>query len=281
MEIALSKVEFQPISIKNKDDIIKYLEENLVKYNKVLTEDTVLEGKSDLATLRKLLKDIEDSRKNVKKQCLAPYEKIEEDFKEITDKINSTILNLDTQVKSFENKEKEEKLQEIVEYFDNKIGEFNKLIDFDKIFQEQWLNKTFTIKKVQMEIDHIIAKTKMDMNSLENSFSNDEAILKQAKMYYYENIKEPTVLSLTMQRISKIKEFSKNEQESKEKQQRDLEIERNQENIEQNTEKSEQTNKKVGRVFKVVCTYEKLVELNDFMVAKGGYETNVIERFEV
>lgn len=55
----------------------------------VYTEDTVSDAKNDRAALRKLLNEIEDRRKLVKKKCMEPYEVFEniseEKYKKLSD----------------------------------------------------------------------------------------------------------------------------------------------------------------------------------------------------
>ena len=62
----------------------------------VYTEDTVSDAKNDRAALRKLLNEIEDRRKLVKKKCMEPYEVFESDLKDVTALIKEQISIIDT-----------------------------------------------------------------------------------------------------------------------------------------------------------------------------------------
>ena len=64
----------------------------------VYTEDTVSDAKNDRAALRKLLNEIEDRRKLVKKKCMEPYEVFESDLKDVTVRIKEQISIIDGQV---------------------------------------------------------------------------------------------------------------------------------------------------------------------------------------
>ena len=75
----------------------------------VYTEDTVSDAKNDRAALRKLLNEIEDRRKLVKKKCMEPYEVFENDLKDVTVLIKEQISIIDGKVKEYENGVKEEK----------------------------------------------------------------------------------------------------------------------------------------------------------------------------
>ena len=273
MEIALSNdIKPQSLKIKNKDEIMSNLKNVMTKYERVLTKETLKEGMADRAELNKNRKELEDYRKNLKKEIMKPYQEFEDDYKEIIALIDDGIFNLDNQIKSFEEKDKQEKLEEIIKYFDEKNVDYKGLIDFDNIFQNEWLNKTYTLKKVQQDIDHIIARTNQDIEMFEETFKNEKDILIQAKQIYFENINEPTVATLTMQKINEIKEFNKKIADTEQN------ITKTEEKITDSVQ-NVANEEKVGRVFKVVCTYEKLKELNDFLVNQGGYETEVLERF--
>ena len=274
MEIALSNdLKPQSLRIKNKKEIIEKLEIIMTKYERVLTEEALKDGKTDRAELNKIKKELETYRKDLKKEVMKPYKEFEEDYNEIIAVVDRGLNNLDTQVKAFEEKEKQEKLEEIIKYFDENVGEYRELIDFDKVFQEQWLNKTYSMKKVQMDIDHIFSKTNMDLATIQVQFK-EETIRVQVKDFYFKNINQSSVLSLAIQEGTRLSESIKKITETENLNTKE---EVNVTNSIQNVSET----KKVGRVFKITCTYEKLKELNNFLITSGGYITDVLERFEV
>ncbi len=216
-ELIVSEVQPQEISIKNKEELKKELAANLEKYNKVLTEETVKEGSSDRAKLNKLIDAIETKRKEIKNSCLEPYNNIEKDFKELTSLIGSVRDNLDKQIKSFEQKKKDEKLEFIVKYFSEKVSIYQGLIDFDLIFNERWLNVTYELEKVYQDIDHIFAKTNNDLLTI-NAMVKDEKLNEQVTDYYFKHINLPTCLGDSLKeadRIQKINEQMKHLKEPK------------------------------------------------------------------
>lgn len=158
-ELIISEIQSQQIVIKNKEEIINQLKSSLEKYNKVLTEETVKEGKEDKAKLNKVIKAIEDKRKEIKKSVMLPYEKVEEDFKEITGLINTTVNALDTQIKAFEEEEKSKKQEQINELLKlNTTG-----VNFNN---EKWLNATYKLKDIEQEIIEFVTKFNQDMELL-------------------------------------------------------------------------------------------------------------------
>ena len=102
------KIEF------NFEELKSEISERLTYYkNLVVTEDKIKEAKSDKATLNKLIKAIDERRKEIKKQMLAPYADLESKCKEITALIQAPVIAIDTQLKAFDDKRIEDKYNEI------------------------------------------------------------------------------------------------------------------------------------------------------------------------
>ena len=94
----------------NHEELKSELSEQLQKYkNIVVTEDSIKEFKADKANLNRLKTALEDKRKEVKKQCLQPYENFEKNIKELIALIEEPIKVIDSQLKEIESKKKEEK----------------------------------------------------------------------------------------------------------------------------------------------------------------------------
>lgn len=113
----------------------------------VYTEDTVSDAKNDRAALRKLLNEIEDRRKLVKKKCMEPYEVFENDLKDVTVLIKEQISIIDGQVKEYENGVKEEKKARLQDVYAETIGELAEVLPFERVFETQYLNVSFKESK--------------------------------------------------------------------------------------------------------------------------------------
>src|SRR5574344_298476 len=88
------KIDFNYEAIKAE------LSEKLERYNSlVVTEDSVSAAKKDKAALNKLKTALEDRRKEVKKDCLRPYEEFEQKIKELVGMIDAPVLAIDGQIK--------------------------------------------------------------------------------------------------------------------------------------------------------------------------------------
>lgn len=137
-----------------------------VKYyaNLVYTDDQIKEAKSDRATLNKFVKALEDKRKEIKKQCLEPYEKFEKQMKEIIAIVNEPIAMIDSQVKGYEEQKKAEKLEKIKEYFDEKNT--HEFVSLDMIIDSKWLNASASMKSIQEAIDERLLQVAKDIATL-------------------------------------------------------------------------------------------------------------------
>lgn len=133
----------------------------------VYTEDTVSDAKNDRAALRKLLNEIEDRRKLVKKKCMEPYEVFENDLKDVTVLIKEQISIIDGQVKEYENGVKEEKKARLQDVYAETIGELAEVLPFERVFETQYLNVSFKESKTATEIQEKIQRVKSDLAAID------------------------------------------------------------------------------------------------------------------
>lgn len=143
----------------NHEEIKKELQKSLKKYEGIVyTDDSISNAKTDRATLNKFKDAIETKRKEIKKLCLKPYEDFEAKIKEITAMVDKPIIAIDGQVKAYEQKKREEKRAQIIEIYNGLIGDLAELLPLERIFNDRWLNATFTIKNIETEISGYITK---------------------------------------------------------------------------------------------------------------------------
>lgn len=217
MELEVNEIKaLEPIKF-NYEDIKKWVIEKTSEYKKMTyTEETITLAKADRATLNKVSKAINDQKIKVKNKLLEPYTDFENKCKELMSIICDASSCIDSQIKLFENMEDQKKKEEILTYFNEKIKNYKDLIVFKKIFNNQWLNKTYSIKKVKEDIDHIIAKTNTDLGVIDTQFTED-SINKQVKSEYFENIDNASVLTIAILKGNTIIENNKKLEELKQK----------------------------------------------------------------
>lgn len=170
----------------NFEEMKAELSANLEKYkNLVITEDKTKEAKADRAKLNTLKTAIENKRKEVKKLCLEPYNAFEAKVKELVSLIDEPILQIDTQVKKFEQQKKDEKRKLLKEHFENipKDNEVAELVTFDDFMKnrEQLLNVSYNLNNAYAEIEMWVSKILEHLCILKSqatSLNLDYAILK-------------------------------------------------------------------------------------------------------
>lgn len=129
----------------------------------VVSEDDIAGAKKDRAGLNKLKTSIEDWRKSVKAQCLAPYEAFEKKCKELSGMVEEASGAIDVQVKAFENAEKEERRAALSEAYGACIGTLATVLPFDRIFSDKWLNRSTPFESAVSELQASIEKVKTEL----------------------------------------------------------------------------------------------------------------------
>lgn len=151
----------------NHEEIKKEVASKVSYYkNLVYTDDQIKDAKADRATLNKFVTVLETKRKEIKKQCLAPYEAFEKQMKEIVAIVQEPIAMIDGQVKEYEEKQKQDKLDEIKNFWNS--CDVPEGLSFEKIYDYKWLNATASMKSICEAIDAAIEKFKQDIATLHN-----------------------------------------------------------------------------------------------------------------
>lgn len=135
----------------NNEELKAAIAEKVKDYKTIAyTEDSLKDMKADRADLNKLKKAFEDERKRVKKICMEPYTKFEQQVKEITALIDEPIGLIDSQIKELDERRKAAKREEIEELFLT-VG-FQSFVKLDMIWDEKWLNATVTLPKIEEQM---------------------------------------------------------------------------------------------------------------------------------
>ena len=215
MELKVEEIKsLEPVKF-NYEDIKNWLITKTKEYKDVVyTPDTITLARQDRATLNKVSSAINDEKKRIKNELLKPYVDFENKCKELMSIVDDASGTIDKQIKEFELKEQEEKKEQIKIIFNSCIGDLKEIVSLETIFNPRWLNKTYSNKKIQEDINHIVVKTHDDLKIIDSQIL-DEGINKAVKSYYLRNITNPSVLSLAIQEGMKIDENNKKMEELK------------------------------------------------------------------
>lgn len=149
-EIEIKKYQLPKIEIRDYEKIKELAEKDTIKYkNYVVTEDTLDGDTKKRAELRKIAKTIDTRRKEIEKDISVPIKKFKEDCDYLKKLYEDSASLIDTQIKVFEEKKKEEKKTKCEEIYAHVIAEFKEQLPFEKIFNPKWLNKT--IKEIEIQ----------------------------------------------------------------------------------------------------------------------------------
>lgn len=137
-------------------------------------EDTCVAAKKEVATLRKIQKAIDDKRKEVKRECMKPYDEFEVKVKEILAIIEKPILHINTQVSVFEESKRLEKRKKIEELHATLIDEVIEYLPLDKIFNPKWENATYTIPQIKDDLSALADKVTQAVDTIKSMNSECE-----------------------------------------------------------------------------------------------------------
>ena len=100
----------------NFEELKTALAAEMEKYTGIVyDDDSIADAKNTVAYLRKLKDSVEERRKEVKKECLKPYDDMEKQVKELTQLIDEPINTIAKQVKDYEEEQRKKKKEEILD----------------------------------------------------------------------------------------------------------------------------------------------------------------------
>lgn len=195
----------------NNEELKAEIAEKMQEYTSLaFTEDTIKEAKADRAKLNKLRTAFEDERKRIKKLCMAPYDAFEKQVKELIALIDEPIRLIDGQIKEVEERRKVEKKGEILEFYESVIGSLKGILPFDRVFHQEYLNVSKSMKSIKEEIQALIDRVNSDLDTIEGFGSKHEL---QIKDVYLKTLN----LSVAMQEKARLEEVERQLAERKQR----------------------------------------------------------------
>lgn len=136
----------------NIEEVERFMLKTKEKYqNIVFTEDNIKTAMEKRAELNKLEKNIADVRKKIEKEGMANIKNIIDTLKTAEKDTKALSGNIGEQIRQFEEKTWQNKLEEIGK-IKNEIFQGNKILEGYFVIGEKWKNKTATLKKIEEEI---------------------------------------------------------------------------------------------------------------------------------
>lgn len=237
----------------------------------VYTDDNIKDAKSDRANLNKFIKVLDTKRKDVKKMMLEPYTEFEGQVKELIGIIGEANNNIDSQVKAYEQKKRDEKLVKVQEIYDGIFGDSDLLsiLTWDRVFKPTYLNATTTLKSIKTEMTELLERVTNELNIINN---DDGEYQFEMKEEYLKNFSMTDALTVKQ----RFEENARRKAEYEAKRQAEMEARKERERAEaesvaaagkiQTNESKEEEETAATEAVKAVETFtEELIEL-DFRV---------------
>lgn len=205
------------LELKNSELLRNAVSEVADKYKDlIITDDTVKEDKKTKTELNGLLKQLEDKRKEYKKQYQIPLKDFENSIKDIEAPLNDAINNLKLQLNDYDErlvKQKEEQIRSFIE----EVCKEHKADVKDIIINPKWLNKSTSKKTWQDEAIQAIKLQDAEIRRFEIDVANVKAFAEQLNVnpdsYVYQLNMGASSIEV-VQRMQKDVERAKKRQEA-------------------------------------------------------------------
>ena len=167
-------------TIENNLDLVENsIREKIKEYEAiVITEDSVKDGKKFLADIRKEKKALDDERKAIKNNWMAPYDAFEKRAKKIISLYDEPVRIINEQLEEFEKQRIKAKRQEIESVYDFVKGNLAEWLPLNRIYNPKWENATYSGKKIREDMELIFDQMKMSIETVKsmNSEFEEEAL---------------------------------------------------------------------------------------------------------
>lgn len=166
MELKVKEVQLPEAITFNYEELKQGLTKKAGFYsNLVFTSEQLPEAKAERAKLNKLKKALNDERIRQEKEYMKPFLKFKSQINEIINIIDEPVKAIDSQISNFEEAQKADKLEKIKAFWES--TEHPEWLQCNRIFDQRWLNATFSMKKVQEAITERLEQIKADLATLE------------------------------------------------------------------------------------------------------------------
>lgn len=133
-----------------------------------VTQDNIKENKKLVARVRKACNTLNEQRKAFKKSYLMPLTTLENQVKSIDKKAAKFEEQVRVQIRQIEEQERRDKESLIRDNFDRRLRAYGspELYPFEDFLKREYLNKTYSLNKVEDEMAEWLEKRQNDIISL-------------------------------------------------------------------------------------------------------------------
>ena len=187
MELTLKPLlEDGQITVVDLDTQLEMARAELKKYNYVVTENNYKDAKKDRADLNKLVKQVSDARKSFENKAFDKWKTDKNKIMDFEKEVKGYSEELAKGMEVFDEKEREEKRQQIFEAWESLLEERNSdFYDLTPKFNDKWLNKTTSAKSIEDDLKAIHDKIAQDLGFMSTFLPTDEIEAEQVKEAYF------------------------------------------------------------------------------------------------
>lgn len=213
--------------ISNIDDLENFMEIVRQKYKGwIVTEDDIDIAKSERTKLNKLEKKISDERKKIQKKANADIEILIENLKTYEKEVKGISNFISEQLKGYDEKIKEEKKVEVQKRINN-IFTKNPGLKIFLEWNDKWLDKSFTFKKIENEVqkqyEELEKKQDFINSQIEKANSEIEFMITFESMKFLMSEDYNTITETIESKKNEIKQTEENlRQKAEEEKQKEL-----------------------------------------------------------
>ena len=160
----------------NFEEMRAYLTDMLSPYKSLVVTDMGA-AKSARAYVNKVRKSIDDSRKMVKKLYTEPLAAFEDKCKALTAICDEASGAIDAQIKAEEQKEREQRIEALRNYFSSSAAAISDYITFESIYNPKWETKTYGMEKAEEDIDRAVSERVTNVHLIKQMRSPHQAAL--------------------------------------------------------------------------------------------------------
>lgn len=142
----------------------------------VYTDDTIKSAKADRARLNKFVDALNAKRTEIRKQLLKPDEQFGQEIKELTGIVQKAIDNIDSQVKDYERRQRQEKTKKVLDFYEANIHDIGKYLPFERVMKPEYALVSTTMKSIKQEILDLIQKVDEGLailNEVDSPYAGD------------------------------------------------------------------------------------------------------------
>lgn len=152
----------------NAQEMLAALDPALKKYDYVVMPDVYDQAKEDRAALNKLVKTISDERKRTEKNVFGTWEQDKKAIMNAEKKIKAYADTLGDGIAQIDDEEKARKDMDLETLWYTKSQR-----PYDLVRKKEWLNKSWSMKKIGEDMDRLVEGIKMKEITVESFLPND------------------------------------------------------------------------------------------------------------